>query len=120
MPRLSPLQWSIVHLPFAALQQGVIDFVSHWSILKPDQGLFYPQRMAMTKKSLLYDHAGMRLQRVDARSRHIVECGIAMQSRYNTVCALEYLKSHNVGAAVIERVLSHQALHRPVFCAIGA
>ena len=74
----------------------------------------------MTKKSLPPFPVAARPQWVDLYSEQIVECGIAMQSRYNTMCALEYLKSHNVGAAVIERVLSHQALHRPVFCAIGA
>ena len=70
----------------------------------------------MMKKNLPHGHVGAQPQRVDAHSRHIVECGIAMQSRYNTVCALEYLKSRNVGADIIERVLSHPQLRRKARC----
>ena len=66
----------------------------------------------MTKKNL--QHA--QQQRRDARSDDIVECGIAMQERYNTVCALEYLKSHNVGAHIIERVLLYPQLRRKAHC----
>ena len=70
----------------------------------------------MTKKNLAQDQVGARPQRVDGHRRHIVECGIAMQSRYSTVCALEYLKSRNVGADIIERVLSHPQLRRKARC----
>jgi hypothetical protein len=70
--------------------------------------------MAMTKNNLPHHHVEARPQRVDAHSRRIVDCGIAMQARFNTVCALEYLKSRNVGADIIERVLSHPQLRRKV------
>ncbi|MYM34672.1 hypothetical protein GTP38_10010 [Duganella sp. FT94W] len=45
--------------------------------------------------------------RHDAASSEIVERGIMVQSSFNTVCAIEYLKSHNVKPQVIERVLLH-------------
>ncbi|WP_229260047.1 hypothetical protein [Duganella aquatilis] len=37
----------------------------------------------------------------------VVNRGILVQSSFNTVCAIEYLKSHNVDPKVIERVLLH-------------
>ncbi|KQQ40524.1 hypothetical protein ASF61_05440 [Duganella sp. Leaf126] len=46
-------------------------------------------------------------QRSDHRSSAIVERGIAVQSTFNTVCAIEYLRSHNVQSHIIERVLSY-------------
>jgi hypothetical protein len=82
--------------------------------------------MAMTKKNL--QHAGMGHNRdggqttaawqprLDMRSENIVERGIVMQAHYNTVCALEYLKSRNVGADIIERVLLHPQLRRKTGC----
>jgi hypothetical protein len=66
-------------------------------------------RMAMKKN---VQHGVADQQRVDANSEDVVECAIAMQAHYNTVCALEYLKSHNVGADIIERVLLHPQLRR--------
>lgn len=51
-------------------------------------------------------------QRNDNGLQRIVNCGISVQSRSNTVCAVEYLKSHNVGADVIERVLSQPKQRR--------
>lgn len=66
----------------------------------------------MTKKSLPHFPVAAQPQRVDLYSEQVVECGIAMQSRYNTMCALEYLKSRNIGANVIERVLSRPLLRR--------
>lgn len=44
-------------------------------------------------------------QRRDARSRDIVDHAIAVQETANTMSAVEYLKSHDVAAHVIERVL---------------
>ena len=70
----------------------------------------------MTKKSLPPFPVAARPQWVDLYSEQIVECGIAMQSRYNTMCALEYLKSRNIDAKVIERVLSHPQLRRNAMC----
>lgn len=37
----------------------------------------------------------------------VVERGIVVQNSFNTVCAIEYLKSHNVDPKIIERVLLH-------------
>ena len=55
-------------------------------------------------------------QRSDSHSSAIVERGIIVQSTFNTVCAIEYLRSHNVQPQIIERVLLHpeqrrQAVH---------
>ena len=44
-------------------------------------------------------------QRYDEACSAVVERGITVQSSFNTVCAIEYLKSHNVHPKVIERVL---------------
>ncbi|WP_229258835.1 hypothetical protein [Duganella flavida] len=46
-------------------------------------------------------------QRQDEAGSAVVERGITVQSSFNTVCAIEYLKSHNVHPKVIERVLLH-------------
>ncbi|MFT5643460.1 MAG: hypothetical protein ACI83P_001007 [Janthinobacterium sp.] len=51
-------------------------------------------------------------QRINEDQKSVVNGGISMQSRSSTVCAIEYLKSHNVGADVIERVLLHPQLRR--------
>jgi hypothetical protein len=72
----------------------------------------------MIKNSLPQRSANEALeQRIEARRdnalQRIVNCGISVQSRSNTVCAVEYLKSHNVGADVIERVLSQSKQRRP-------
>lgn len=53
-------------------------------------------------------------QRRDERSRQIVNKGISVQSSFNTVCAIEYLKSYNVHAEVIERVLLRPDLRRKI------
>lgn len=44
-------------------------------------------------------------QRQDLRRRDIVNHGISVQESSNTVAAVEYLKSHNIDAGVIARVL---------------
>ncbi len=51
-------------------------------------------------------------QRVDQAGHDIVNQGIFVQSSFNTMCAIEYLKSHNVDPKVIERVLLHPELRR--------
>lgn len=51
-------------------------------------------------------------QRVDKECQHIVNQGISVQSSFNTVCAVEYMKSHNVDPEVIERVLLRPDLRR--------
>jgi hypothetical protein len=44
-------------------------------------------------------------ERRDVRSRDIVDHAISVQETRNTMSALEYMKSHDVAAEVIERVL---------------
>lgn len=44
-------------------------------------------------------------QRQDMRRRDIVNRGISVQESSNTMSAIEYLKSHDIDASVIERVL---------------
>jgi hypothetical protein len=46
-------------------------------------------------------------QRRDEESSAAVDRGILVQTSFNTVCAIEYMKSHNVAPQVIERVLLH-------------
>ena len=43
--------------------------------------------------------------RHDGRRRDIVNHAISVQESSNTVAAIEYLKAHDIDAAVIERVL---------------
>jgi hypothetical protein len=43
--------------------------------------------------------------RTDARQRVIVDAGIAVQDSTNTMSAVEYLRTRDVHAHVIERVL---------------
>jgi hypothetical protein len=50
--------------------------------------------------------------RIDEQSRDIVDRGILVQASFNTMCAIEYLKSNNVHAHIIERVLLHPELRR--------
>lgn len=51
-------------------------------------------------------------QRVDEQCCAVVDRGILVQSSFNTICAIEYLKSHNVDPQVIERVLLHPEQRR--------
>jgi len=44
-------------------------------------------------------------QRSDLRCRDIVDHAIGFQARCNTMAAVEYLKSHDIAAHIIERVL---------------
>lgn len=44
-------------------------------------------------------------QRQDLHRRDIVDHAILVQASTNTVSAIEYLKSHDIPSAVIERVL---------------
>jgi len=45
------------------------------------------------------------LPRVDAARTEIVDRGIEVQSSFSTLCAVEYLKSHNIAPHIIQRVL---------------
>jgi len=51
-------------------------------------------------------------QRLDLRRRDIVNHAISMQESSNTMSAIEYLKSHDIDARVIERVLLEPARRR--------
>lgn len=51
-------------------------------------------------------------QRRDAHLTDIVDLGIALQQRSNTMSAVEYLRSQNVGHDVIERVLTEPGRRR--------
>ena len=44
-------------------------------------------------------------QREDELQRDVVDHAIAVQKSSNTMAAIEYLKSHDIDASVIERVL---------------
>jgi hypothetical protein len=58
------------------------------------------------------DTLQLQTQRVDVISSKIVDRGIKVQLGFGTLCALEYLKSHNVDPQVIERVLSNPEQRR--------
>lgn len=51
--------------------------------------------------------------RRNERQRHIVDHAIAVQEHTNTIAALEYMKSNDVPAGVIERVLLEPSRRRP-------
>jgi hypothetical protein len=50
--------------------------------------------------------------RTNAPCQDVVNQAISVQSSFNTICAIEYLKSHNVDSKVIERVLLHPEQRR--------
>ncbi len=50
--------------------------------------------------------------RHDEACSAVVERGIVVQTSFNTICAIEYMKSHNVKPTVIERVLLHPEQRR--------
>ncbi|MET0264299.1 MAG: hypothetical protein ABW202_01690 [Duganella sp.] len=50
--------------------------------------------------------------RTDLQRSAIVERGIVVQATCSTVCAVEYLQSHNVARHVIERVLLYPQQRR--------
>jgi len=55
---------------------------------------------------------GMAEERTDLHQRAIVDDGIAVQCSANTMSAVEYLRSRDIGRAVIERVLLEPARRR--------
>jgi hypothetical protein len=63
--------------------------------------------MNYTRNSLAGDLAldETTYQRRDVRCRDIVDHAISVQESRNTMSAFEYLKSHDIAAHVIERVL---------------
>ena len=52
------------------------------------------------------------------QERHNEECsavvnrGILVQTSFNTICAIEYMQSHNIDPQIIERVLLHPEQRR--------
>jgi hypothetical protein len=50
--------------------------------------------------------------RTDLRRRRIVDAGIAVQGSSNTMSAVEYLRTRDIGAKIIERVLLEPHLRR--------
>ena len=58
--------------------------------------------------------AGLLQQRSNEQGSAVVDRGILVQSSFNTVCAIEYLKSHNIDPQVIERVLLHPEQRRKI------
>lgn len=61
------------------------------------------------------DDSTVSYQRRDERQRDIVDLGIALQQRSNTMSAVEYLRSQDVGHDVIERVLTEPGRRRSWF-----
>jgi hypothetical protein len=51
-------------------------------------------------------------QRRNTHQRDVVDLGIALQQRSNTMSAVEYLRSQDVGHDVIERVLTEPGRRR--------
>ncbi len=51
-------------------------------------------------------------ERLNQELRQVVDMGISVQANFNTICAIEYLKSYNVDAGLIERVLLHPEQRR--------
>jgi len=51
-------------------------------------------------------------QRQDAHRRDIVDTGIALQQRSGTVSAVEFLRSQDIAAPVIQRVLGEPERRR--------
>ena len=54
----------------------------------------------------------MNEARTDLRRRRIVDAGIAVQGSSNTMSAVEYLRTRDIGAKIIERVLLEPHLRR--------
>lgn len=58
------------------------------------------------------DQVTIPYQRRDGQRRDIVDLGIALQQRSNTMTAVEYLRSQDIGNDVIERVLTEPGRRR--------
>jgi len=58
------------------------------------------------------DEIAVTYQRRDDAQRDVVDLGIALQQRSNTMSALEYLRSQEVSNDVIERVLTQPGRRR--------
>jgi hypothetical protein len=58
------------------------------------------------------DEIAVPYQRRDADMRDVVDLGIALQQRSNTMTAVEYLRSQQVSNDVIQRVLTEPGRRR--------
>ena len=59
--------------------------------------------------------AELDYERIDMQRRDVVNHAISVQESSNTMAAIEYLKAHDIGPDVIERVLLEpQRRRRPV------
>lgn len=58
------------------------------------------------------DESFVSYQRRDTHQRDVVDLGIALQQRSNTMSAVEYLRSQDIGHDVIERVLTEPGRRR--------
>lgn len=58
------------------------------------------------------DESFVSYQRRDTHLRDVVDLGIALQQRSNTMSAVEYLRSQDIGHDVIERVLTEPGRRR--------
>lgn len=67
-----------------------------------------------TPKRTPMDTQQLQTQRADRFSSQIVERGIKVQESFSTLCAVEYMKSHNIHFDVIERVLLNPAQRRKI------
>jgi hypothetical protein len=52
------------------------------------------------------------LPRVDSARSDIVDRGIEVQASFSTLCAVEYMKSHDIASHIIQRVLLQPAQRR--------
>ncbi|MGV7206876.1 hypothetical protein ACLB1G_03360 [Oxalobacteraceae bacterium A2-2] len=66
----------------------------------------------MSVSSLQQAPAAGLCPRTNTQASAVVDQGIVVQESFNTVCAVEYLKSNNVNPDVIERVLLHPEQRR--------
>jgi hypothetical protein len=61
------------------------------------------------------DEIPVPYQRRDDAQRDVVDLGVALQQRSNTMSAVEYLRSQQVSNDVIERVLTEPGRRRSWF-----
>ena len=68
----------------------------------------------MTQDDLKHDgeECAISYQRRDDNQKDIVDLGIALQQRSNTMSAVEYMRSQGVNHVIIERVLTEPGRRR--------
>jgi len=68
--------------------------------------------MSQDTSTLMSDEIAIAYQRRDDDMRDVVDLGIALQQRSNTMTAVEYLRSQQVSNDVIQRVLTEPGRRR--------